>query len=103
MWLGAALIIVGLAFFLQNAFGAPFDDWWALLFLIPAAGSLQSALWHYRRGDTASASGSFAIGLVFAFLTAVFLLQLDWSKLWPIFLILFGIGMLLPALRRGSG
>jgi hypothetical protein len=38
------------------------------------------------------------MGIVFTAVAAIFLLELPWGRVWPIFIILAGIGMLLPAL-----
>jgi hypothetical protein len=40
-------------------------------------------------------------GLVLTFLAAVFLFNLNFGALWPVFLILGGIGLLLNALLSG--
>src|SRR5437899_1466937 len=43
-------------------------------------------------------AGSLVAGLVMLSVTAIFLLALQWSQVWPIFLILGGIGTLVPSL-----
>jgi len=37
-------------------------------------------------------------GLAMLTVTAIFLMDLEWSRIWPVFLILVGIGALLPSL-----
>jgi hypothetical protein len=47
-----------------------------------------------RRGiEALRAIGS---SLVLVIVAAAFLLHLDWSRVWPVFLILAGVSMLLP-------
>jgi len=98
-WLGVALIAMGLLFFVQNYLGYQLRNWWALFILIPAAGAFTAA-WHsWQDHQTVSgAAGSLTMGLLFTAVAAIFLLDLPWGRVWPIFIILAGIGMLLPAL-----
>lgn len=98
-WLGIALIAMGAFFLVQNYLGYQLRNWWALLILIPAAGAFTAAwsTWRSARGASAAA-WSFTMGIVFTAVAAIFLLELPWGRVWPIFIILAGIGMLLPAL-----
>jgi hypothetical protein len=100
--LGAIVIIVGVVFLGRNAgwFGSDwgFHNWWALFILIPTFGSLGGA-WrtyssngHRLGGDVARA---FMTGLLLLAVTIIFLLELDWGKVWPVLLVILGIGMLL--------
>jgi hypothetical protein len=98
-WFGVALIALGLIFLVQNYLGYEFRNWWALFILIPAIGSFVSAYAVWREhGSTTAAAGSFTMGIVFTAVAAVFLLDLPWGRIWPVFIILAGIGMLLPNL-----
>ena len=108
-WLGIALIAMGVLFLVQNYLGYELRNWWALFILIPAIGSFTSA-WHvWRSGASApAAGGSFTMGIVFTAVALVFLLDLPWGRIWPIFIIVAGIGLLLPGLvgrerSRASG
>jgi hypothetical protein len=101
--LGLALIAVGAVLLAQQLIGLQLMNWWALILLIPAFGAFDSAARHYRERGTAysgSVTGSFIIGLSFLAVTVIFLFGIDWSTVWPIFLILVGIGALLGALFR---
>jgi asparagine N-glycosylation enzyme membrane subunit Stt3 len=95
---GLALIIVGAIFLLRNL-GYPFPrNWWALFFLIPIAGVFGNA-WrvHGREGRvTGEVAGSLMIGVLLVALAVVFLLDisLNWNLLWPVILIVVGIGVL---------
>ena len=105
-WLiGAALIILGAIFMLQNVGAMRIQNWWALFILLPAMGSFATAYGAYRNNGgrlNALARGSLIGGLVFTAIAAFFLLNLDWVKLWPLLLILVGIGALASALLGGK-
>ncbi len=100
--LGVIVIVIGVVFLARNAgwFGEGwnFDNWWALFILIPAFGSLAGAWRSYRAnggrlgGDVARA---LMIGLVLLAVTVIFLLELDWGKVWPVLLVIVGLGLLL--------
>lgn len=49
-----------------------------------------------------AAAGPFTGGLVLLTIGLIFLLDLEWGRVWPVFLILGGIGALLPAVLRGA-
>jgi hypothetical protein len=104
--LGVIVIIIGIGFLGQNLgwwSGSALHNWWALFILIPAFGSLARAWRRYvangRRlgGDVAR---PLLIGLLLVFVTLVFLLDLDWAYVWPVVLILVGVGLLLGRWRR---
>lgn len=100
--LGMIVIIIGVIFLGRNAgwFGTDwgFHNWWALFILIPAFGSFAGAWRAYsakgRRlgGDVAR---TFMTGLLLLAVTIIFLLELDWNKVWPVLLVIVGIGLLL--------
>jgi hypothetical protein len=46
----------------------------------------------------AAISGPLVGGLAMLTVAAIFLFELQWSRVWPVFLILAGIGALLPSL-----
>ena len=98
LWFAVALILVGSIFLLRNYSGLEIGNWWALFILIPAAGSLARAWNGWRSGMHPSAvSGSLIGGLAMLAVAAIFLLDLEWSRAWPIFLILAGVGALLSS------
>jgi hypothetical protein len=99
---GAVLIVIGIVFVIQNLTGFTLQNWWALFILIPAIGSLVTAYQMWEKNDrrfTAATQGPLWGGLVLLAVTAVFLFGVDWGKVWPLFLILVGIGLLLGAIR----
>ena len=100
-WLpGIILILLGGIFLAQNYFGASLRNWWALFILIPAFSTLTTAYALWRDGDADWATGPFIGGLGFLFLTGAFLLDLPIGQLWPFFLIIAGVGLLVG--RRGG-
>jgi hypothetical protein len=103
-WLvGLVLIAVGGVLLAQQFIGLRLVNWWALFLLIPAFGAFESAVRRYRERGTAfsgSVTGSFITGLSLLAVTAIFLFGLDWGTIWPIFIILAGIGALLGNIFR---
>ena len=98
---GLVLIAVGGVLLAQQFIGLRLMNWWALFLLIPAFGAFESAVRRYRERGTAfsgSVTGSFITGLSLLAVAVIFLLGLDWAVLWPIFIILAGIGALLGAM-----
>lgn len=105
-WLGGVLLIaLGALFMLQNTgYVASFSNWWALFILLPAFGSFSAGWGAYQRNGgewTREAVGPMLAGLLFLGLTAVFLFDLHYSWLWPLFLIAAGLLVLAaPMLSR---
>lgn len=100
-WLGGIiLILLGFFFLAQNLGFATLDNWWALFILIPAVGSFATA-WSIFQGNgnrmTGAVRGPLMGGLILAMVAAAFLLNLNWGLLWPLFLILIGVGALITA------
>jgi hypothetical protein len=103
---GVVLIVVGVVILVQNL--NLFGPWelinnpWALFILIPALGSLYQVWRDFQDNGrlTYRSRGPLVGGLVLLFVTAVFLLNLDWGKVWPVFLILAGLGALLGSFFR---
>ncbi|MFN8597992.1 MAG: hypothetical protein U0559_17630 [Anaerolineae bacterium] len=99
-WPGLVLIALGGMFMLQNMGMVVVHNAWALLILIPAAGSFATAFGSYRVNGgrlNAMARGSLISGLIFVAIAAFFLFDLDWGKWWPTLLILAGVGALTNA------
>ena len=102
---GLVLITIGGLYLLHNAGILPiFTNWWALFLLLPGVGTLSAALGAYRRNGghwTAAVTGPFLSGLLFVGLTAIFLFDLNYGWLWPLFLIAAGLLLLFrPTLSR---
>jgi len=102
---GVILILLGGAFLLRNTglFNIPFVNWWALFILIPAIGSLDSAVRIYHHAGnqlTPAARGSMMVGLVLTFVTIMFLFNISWAFFGPVLIILVGIGIIVNATLR---
>ena len=96
------MILIGIgAFFLLNNFtDFQLNNWWALFILIPAFGSLGNFMRAYRKDGRLSgeARGSLIGSMILFFVTSIFLFELDWGTVWPVFLIIGGVGALLSGL-----
>jgi hypothetical protein len=94
---GLVLIGIGVIFLLSNLTGFELDNWWALFILIPAFGAFGNAYRVYQSQGRLGREGRGSLigGLVFVFVASIFLLELDWGQVWPVFLILAGLGVLL--------
>jgi hypothetical protein len=103
-WLpGLVMILIGGVFLLRNYTNFDLENWWALFIFIPAATNLGDAYRAYQSGGFGQAARSHLFwGAFFALIATAFLLGLDFGLLWPAFLILGGIGMLLGAFHDGS-
>ena len=100
-WIGGVvLIVLGLIFLAQNIGGFELGNWWAIFILIPALASLANAWRIYQAHGrlTAQARGPLVGGLILVLVALTFFLGLDWGKIWPLFLILAGVGALAGAL-----
>jgi hypothetical protein len=94
---GIVLVGLGVIFLLQNFGMFYIGNWWALFILLGTAGAWGSA-WHiYQKNGhriTSAVIGSF-IGGIFPLAAAlIFLFDLDWSTMWPVFLIIAGLSVL---------
>jgi hypothetical protein len=102
---GAILIVLGLVFLAQNLGGTLLiQNWWALFILIPAVAAFSAAWNAYKSAGnrlTMPARGSLVGGLILLMITAVFLLNLSWTLLGPIIIILAGVGLLLNVIIPG--
>lgn len=100
-WVGGAILIaIGSVFLLQNLTSFTFGNWWALFILIPGFASLINAWQNYQEDGRFSerARGPFVGGLILTFIASIFLFDLDWGAVWPIFLIIGGFGALLKGM-----
>jgi len=94
---GAFLIGLGVIFLLNNLTGFYLRNWWALFIFIPAASNFGRAWSKYQqhgritRGVRTALTG----GLILSLVGSVFLFDWSWGFIWPIFLIIIGVGALL--------
>src|SRR5690242_7291799 len=94
------VIALGVLFLLRNL-GYAFDffefhNWWAWLILVAAVAPLTRAVELYRVSghvDGMVAHHLFVAGAIIV-VAVLFLLDLDWGRWWPLFVILGGLSML---------
>lgn len=102
-WMGGLiLILLGAIFLLRNINVVSINNWWAIFILIPAFGSLANAWRTYKSAGrfTSAVSSALVGGLMMLIVALVFLLNLDWAYVWPVFLIVIGLGALLGGIAR---
>jgi hypothetical protein len=108
LWIGLVFIFGGAVVLLNQLNILPFElNWWAILVLFPAFGTLSGAYNRYR-----STKDLFEMGVMIPALVGLFMLLLCVSLLfgdaidlnlkvyWPIILILLGLGLIIGRLRR---
>jgi hypothetical protein len=108
LWIGLVFIFGGAVVLLHQLDILPFAlNWWALLILFPAFGTLASAYNRYR-----STKDVFEMGVMIPALVGLFMLLLSVSLLvgnaidlnlrayWPIILIVLGLGLIIGRRRR---
>ncbi|HEX4744228.1 MAG TPA: hypothetical protein VFW12_06100 [Candidatus Limnocylindria bacterium] len=102
-WIGGVtLILLGGIFLLQNYGLLGFDNWWALFVMIPAVILAGSAWSIYRAGGWGAPVVGPLVGAIATTTVAVLLLvDLDWGRLWPVFLIIAGVAGAIRVLARG--
>jgi hypothetical protein len=100
---GAILILVGIFIMLQNLTSFELENWWALFILIPALGAFGNVWRTYQRDGRLSAPGraSLISGIILTMVAAIFLLNLNWTIIGPILLILAGVGLLINVILPG--
>lgn len=100
VWIAAIILIgVGAVYLLQSRGVNIPGNWWALFLLVPAAYSLTGAWKTYERNGRSFSpgmTGPLITAAVLVALTLVFLLGLhvNWSTIWPVLLIVIGLGIL---------
>lgn len=105
---GLVVIAIGVAFLLWN-FGVqlPFMQYrngWALFILIGAVGPLSHALQRYRQRHNFDGVilHSLVSAVAIVVVALMFLLNLNWTRWWPVFVIIGGLYMLANHWNRGS-
>jgi hypothetical protein len=100
---GAILILIGIFTMLDNLTGFTLENWWALFILLPALGAFGNAWRAYQKDErlSASARASLISGFILTMLAAIFLLNLNWTILGPVLLILAGLGLLVNVFLPG--
>ena len=97
-WVGGiVLIAIGLIFLATNLVDFQLNNWWALFIFIPAISNFSSAYSNYKSNGRLEKSGRGSItgGLILSLIAFTFLFSWDWAVIWPLFLIIGGVGALL--------
>ena len=94
---GVILIAIGVIFLATNLGGFHLNNLWALFILIPAVSNFSSAWQNYKTNGRLQKSGRGSItgGLILTLISFTFLFGWDWGVIWPLFLIIGGVGALL--------
>jgi len=91
---GVALIGLGIVFLIENYLGREINNWWALFILIPVFFVLERGYASLRAGRPAETLGQLLGALVLVALIVIFIFELPFGQLWPIFLIIGGLSLL---------
>lgn len=100
-WVGGLILIgIGATFLLSNVFDFYIDNWWAFFILVPGVVKVGKAFQHSRdNGRFADCSrAELTWGLILILVAFTFLFNWSWGLIWPVFLIIFGMGALLSGL-----
>jgi hypothetical protein len=102
---GVVLIIVGLAFIVENLH-LPFiknGNWWAVFFLIPIVAILDDIYRIYTttpEGKTGAIASKLVGLLVFGAAMVIFLFGIQLGIYWPVLVIAVGLALLIAALVK---
>ncbi len=96
---GGIFIILGVLFLLRNLDVIRLGHrWWALFFLIPIFYLFTDILRYRQRsggGMPREARGPIIGLIVLLFVMSVFLIGMSWALIWPVFIIIGGLAVLL--------
>lgn len=100
-WVGGMILIgIGVVFLLANTTNIYINNWWALFILFPGVAKLVGSMRHYKDDGRFSdrVRGEFTWGLILCLVAGTFLFNWSWGLIWPVFIIIFGVGALLTGL-----
>lgn len=90
------VIAVGVILLLVFGLGLEFDHWWALFILVPGLYQALQAYQEYQRtGFSPVVGAKVASSLPLLLVGSIFVLDLDWGRVWPLFIIMGGVIALL--------
>ena len=102
-FVGLGLLIVGIIFLLRNFKIIHIGRrWWTFFFLIPISYLVIDIL---RRRQTdqgtfpTQARGSWIALVTLVVVMVIFLLGMDWGIIWPVFIVIGGLSLMLSAWR----
>jgi hypothetical protein len=92
---GLAMIAVGVIFLLLNmGIVDPGDNWWAYFILFGTVGAWAAAWRAFRAAGNrldGQARSAFIGGFYPLTVALIFLFNLDWGRVWPVFILLTGV------------
>ncbi len=97
-WMGGIVLIgVGVIFLLRSLGIFYLHNWWALFILLPAVANFSEAWKSYKQNGhlTTAGRGPFIGGLFMTLIASTFLFSWSWGVIWPVFLIIGGVGALM--------
>lgn len=103
--LALVVIWLGIVFILQQMNLVTLDfNWWAIFILIPGAWLLLSACAAYLKTDGWTQRTRIPLigGVMLLLVGNIFIFNLDWGKVWPLFLIVPAMLMLLGFMRGNN-
>ena len=102
--MGISIVLVGATFLLEQAGILHLTNWWAIFLVVPAVSSFINVFRRFRQEGrvTHKVTAPIISGLASLVLAFFFLFDLDIGKLWPVFVILAGISILLSYLFRNK-
>lgn len=97
LFAGAMLIVLGLVFLIQNLTGFSLDNWWGIFLLVPAGYMLFRTYQEYQehKAFTMAGRNNLMAFITIALIAVITLFNLNWGTMWPLFLIIGGVGLLL--------
>ena len=100
-WVGAAVLIaLGVIFLLQETGSVQLgENWWVIFLFLPAAGLFYDAFQRYQDGGLAHVGGQLLGGVILIVVALTFLFNWNWGVIWPVFLIIGGIYLLVQRRR----
>ncbi len=91
---GIVLVLLGVVFLLEQAGAFVLTgNWWAIFILAPGLFMLWRAYTTYSSANTLTKEARQQIsgGVTLIVVAGIFIFNLDWGRVWPVFLILAGI------------
>jgi hypothetical protein len=103
--IGVILIVLGIAFLLEQ-YGvlSLTGNWWAIFIYLAGGASLANAwrVYRARQAFDSAATSSLIWGLVLFVVATIFAFNLAWDLWWPVILVAIGAGIVVGYLLRGS-
>lgn len=100
-WTGGLILIgIGLFFLLSNVANFSLHNWWALFILVPGLSKLIHAGQLYREHGRFNhrVRQAFTWSIILILVACTFLFSWSWGAIWPLFLVVIGLGVLLSGL-----